>query len=179
VDEPTIRPARPSDVAALSELATRTWSDAFGAGLRPDDEALELQDTRSEGYFASALREKNILVAEGDGALLGYVQFGDVGIAEVEVRPGDQGLHRLYIETALQGRGLGRRLIEAALQHPRLAKANRIFLQVWDKNERAVRLYESFGFQKVGTMTFRIGSEVMEDVVMLLEKAGAEISADD
>jgi ribosomal protein S18 acetylase RimI-like enzyme len=39
---------------------------------------------------------------------------------------------------------------------------------VWDKNERAVRLYESFGFQKVGTTTFTIGSQVMEDLVMLL-----------
>ncbi len=31
-----------------------------------------------------ALREKTILVAEADGALLGYVQFGDVAIPEVD-----------------------------------------------------------------------------------------------
>jgi ribosomal protein S18 acetylase RimI-like enzyme len=102
--------------------------------------------------------------------LLGYVQFGDVGIPEVEPEPGDEGLQRLYVETALQGRGLGRSLLEAALRHPRLTEAKRIFLQVWEENERAVRLYESFGFRRAGTTTFAIGAEVMEDLVMVLER---------
>ncbi len=168
-----IRPATFSDVPALSELARRTWSDAFGEGVSPDDEALELDESRSEIYFAKTLREKTILVAEEDGALLGYVQFGNVAIREVQVQPGDQGLERLYVETAVQGRGLGRRLMDAALQHPRLAEARRIFLQVWDQNEPAVRLYESLGFHKVGTTTFAVGSRVMEDLVMLLDRSDA------
>jgi ribosomal protein S18 acetylase RimI-like enzyme len=109
-------------------------------------------------------------VAEHDGALLGYVQFGDVAISDVEVRPGDQGLQRLYVETALQGPGVGRMLMEAALQHPRLAKARRVFIQAWEKNEQALGLYESLGFQKVGRTTFSIGSEAMEDLVLVLDR---------
>jgi ribosomal protein S18 acetylase RimI-like enzyme len=173
VDAPTIRPAASSDLPALSELAKRTWSDAFGDGVGADDEAAELDEARSEAYFADALREKTILVAESDGALLGYVQFGDVEIPEIRAQPGDQALERVYVDTALQGRGLGQRLVQAALQHPRLAEAERIFLQVWDENERAVCLYESLGFRKVGTTTFTIGSEVMEDLVMLLDRSDA------
>jgi ribosomal protein S18 acetylase RimI-like enzyme len=171
VAAPTIRLARPSDVPELADLAKRTWSAAFGSGVSAADEAAALEEERSESYFAEALVAKTILVAEEDGVLLGYVQFGDVGIPEVEARPGDQGLQRLYVETARQGCGLGRRLVEAALEHPRLAGATRIFLQVWDENERAVRLYESLGFRPVGTTTFTIGSEVMEDLVMLLDKS--------
>ena len=155
---------------ALADLAKRTWSDAFGGGVSRDDETAELEEGRSERYFATALDEKTILVAEADRVLMGYVQFGDVGIPEVEARPGDQELQRLYIETALQGQGLGRVLMEAALRHPRLADARRIFLQVWDRNERAVGLYESFGFQRIGATTFTVGTEVMEDLVMLLDK---------
>jgi diamine N-acetyltransferase len=169
----TIRPARLSDVPALAELAARTWSGAFGEGVSPDDETAELEETRSETYFANALRSETILVAEENGALRGYVQFGEVRIPEVQARRGDQGLQRLYVETALQGQGLGRKLMEAALRHPRLSEARRIFLQVWDKNERAVRLYESLGFEKVGTTTFTIGSEAMEDLVMRLDRSDA------
>jgi ribosomal protein S18 acetylase RimI-like enzyme len=174
MEAPTIRPARSSDVRALSELAQRTWADAFADGLAPDDAATDLEETRSEAYFADALRTQTILVAEEDGALLGYVQFGDVGIPEDDVEPGDQGLHRLYVETALQGRGLGRRLLEAALEHPRLAQARRIFLQVWDRNERAVGLYESVGFQAAGTTTFTVGSQAMEDLMMVLDRSEAD-----
>jgi ribosomal protein S18 acetylase RimI-like enzyme len=171
VDSPEIRAARPGDVPALSDLARRTWSDAFGDGVRPEDEEAELEEGRSQAYFAQALNERTILVAEADGVLLGYVQFGEVGIPEVDVRPGDQALQRLYVETSLQGRGLGRKLMDAALRHPRLAGAGRIFLQVWDRNERAVRLYESFGFHRLGTTSFTVGAEVMEDLVMVLDRS--------
>jgi diamine N-acetyltransferase len=176
VAAPIIRPARLSDVPALSALAKRTWSEAFGDSVGPDDVTVELEKTRSETYFTNALREKTILVAEADGALLGYVQFGDVDIPEVEVRAGDQGLQRIYVETALQGRGLGRALMSAALEHPLLANASRIYLTVWERNERAVRLYESIGFQSVGTTTVTIGSrEVGEDLVMLLDRRNARL----
>jgi diamine N-acetyltransferase len=160
-------------VPALSALAKRTWSDDFGEGVCREDEETELEEGRSENYFVEALREMVILVAEQDGVLLGYVQLGDVGIAEVEVQPGDRGLHRLYVETNLQGQGVGRRLLEAALWHPWLAEARRIFLQVWEENDRAVRLYESLGFQRFGTTTFTVGTEAMEDLAMVLDKRDA------
>jgi ribosomal protein S18 acetylase RimI-like enzyme len=167
----TVRPAASSDVPALADLARRTWSDAFGSGVSDADEAAELAEGRSEAYFARALHETTILVAEEDATLVGYVQFGDVGIPEIDAGPGDAGLHRLYVETALQGRGVGRSLLDAALRHPRLAEAPRIFLQVWDRNERAVGLYESLGFRMIGTTAFTIGSEAMEDAVMVLERS--------
>ena len=160
--EPTIREAELADVPALSALATRTWSDAFGDGVSREDEAAELEENRSETYFRNALVEKTILVAEAGGAMVGYVQFFDGHI------------QRVYVETALQGRGVGRKLIEAALRHPRLASARRISLQVWEENSRAVRLYESFGFERAGTTTFTIGSEVMEDLVMVLDRGQGE-----
>jgi diamine N-acetyltransferase len=158
-------------VRALSDLAKRAWSDAFGDGVNAEDETAEIDAGRSESYFARALGEKTILVAEADRVLAAYAQFGDVQIPEIDVRPGDQELQRLYVATTLQGRGVGRRLMGAALRHPRLSAARRIFLQVWDRNERALRLYESFGFTRVGTTTFSIGAQVMEDVVMLLDKS--------
>ena len=169
-----IRPATSGDVSALSDLAKRTWSDAFGYSVSPDEEAVELEVKRSEPYFDKALRESTILVADAEGTLLGYVQFGDVGIEGVDARPADQEVHRIYVETELHGRGIGRSLMTAALQHPRLMDATRIFLQVWEKNEPAIRLYESLGFQTIGTTTFTIGSaEVAEDLVMVLDRARA------
>jgi len=173
VDALVIRPAEPSDLAALADLAKRTWSNAFGEGVSPEDEAAELQERRSESYFAAVLHEKTILVAESDRVLVGYVQFGDVAIPEIEARNGDRELHRLYVERASQGQGIGRRLLEAALEHPRLSEARRIFLQVWDENESAVRLYESFGFRRIGTTTFTVGAETMEDAVMVFDKTHA------
>lgn len=37
-----IRPARAEDISALSDLARRTWLDAFDASLSPEDAVFEL-----------------------------------------------------------------------------------------------------------------------------------------
>jgi ribosomal protein S18 acetylase RimI-like enzyme len=153
-----IREAEAGDVVALAELAARTWLDAFGATVSPDNAAAEAEEGRSEERFRRTLVERTILVAEENGALFGYVEFDD-----------DELCH-LYVETARQGRGIGRALLDAALAHPRLASAPRVRLQVWDENTRAVRLYESVGFRRVGTTRFTIGSEIVEDAVFELER---------
>jgi ribosomal protein S18 acetylase RimI-like enzyme len=166
----TIRAAEEADVPGLSTLARRTWADAFGSSLSPEELAAELERTRSEEYFRAALGVDTILVAELDGELVGYVQFGDVTIPEIDAQPGDRGLHRVYVETELQGRGFGRALMEAALSHPRLADAERIYLAVWEENEPAMRLYASLGFRGVGTTRFTLGGEPVEDLVLVLDR---------
>ncbi len=153
-----IRAARPDDVPALSDLARRTWLDAFGASVSAENAAAEIDEGRSEERFRASLSEQTILVAEENASLVGYVEFDD------------SELRRLYVETALQGRGIGRALLDAALAHPRLAGAQRVVLQVWDENGRAVRLYESVGFRRTGTKRFTIGDEVVEDAVFEFER---------
>lgn len=166
-----IRPVTEADLPPLADLARRTWLDAFGDSVSADDAAAEAEDTRSEEYFRAALRTDTILVAEADGQLVGYVKFGEVEIPEVDAEPGDGGLHRVYLETAQHGRGIGRELVHAALSHPRLQAAPRVYLQVWEENRTAAGLYESLGFRTVGTTRVTIGTnEVGEDLVMVLER---------
>lgn len=92
---------------------------------------------------------------------------------DIDHQPGDRGLHRVYVDTAHQGRGIGRRLTKAALAHPRLADANRVFLQVWDANERAISLCASLGFKRIGTTRFLVGDHEMEDAVHVRDDSGA------
>jgi diamine N-acetyltransferase len=165
-----VRPVEARDVPPLSALAARTWADAFGHSASFEELSAELELTRSEEYFLGAMNRDEILVAEVDGGLAGYVQFGDVDISEVDLEPGDQDLRRVCVETRLHGRGIGRVLTEAALAHPRLTRAPRVFLQVWEQNTAAVGLYESLGFRTVGRTRFTIGAgEAVEDLVMALE----------
>ena len=166
-----IRPAHRTDVAALADLATRTWQDEFGSSLEPEDLAVELHTRRSPEYFESALEQTTILVADDGRSLVGYVQFGLVDIPAVNASEGDMQLRRLYLDRADQGRGLGRRLIEAALAHPALAAAGRVYLSVWEENERALHLYESVGFHRVGVTPYSIGDKLIgEDLVLCLDR---------
>ena len=49
-----------------------------------------------------------------------------------------------------RGRGGGRALLQAAIDHARGAQLHKIELEVWPDNERAIALYEKFGFEVEG-----------------------------
>lgn len=165
--------ATADDVPALSELAINTYVDAFGSTMSADLLSHELS-SRSEGYFSEVLRHDTVLVYREGDRLLGYVQIGDPPWPEVTPEPGDQAVHRLYVLGDEQGRGIGRRLMEAALSHQRLAAGARAYLQVWERNERAIGLYRSLGFEVVGSTTWGMGDEVTTDELIMVKPLSAQ-----
>jgi ribosomal protein S18 acetylase RimI-like enzyme len=153
-----IRPVRQSDLSALAELAKTSFEDAFGWSFSPDVLAAELEGNRSEAYFAQVLQSDTILVYEDTGGLAGYVQFGEPEWPDVETDPGDLSIHRLYVATHRQRQGIGRLLLQAALDHPRAAASHRVWLQVWEHNPGAIKLYKRFGFEMKGNTNYLAGN---------------------
>jgi RimJ/RimL family protein N-acetyltransferase len=50
----------------------------------------------------------------------------------------------------VRGRGWGPALLQAAIDHARGVQIHKIELEVWPDNERAIALYERFGFEVEG-----------------------------
>jgi RimJ/RimL family protein N-acetyltransferase len=50
----------------------------------------------------------------------------------------------------VRGQGWGRAMLRAAIDHARGAQCHKIELEVWPDNERAIALYERFGFEVEG-----------------------------
>lgn len=128
-----IRPATPADAAAISALILGV-SPSFT--LRPDGEGAEvflatLTPEAIGGCLASP--DYAYLVAEEDGALAGLV-----GMRE------SRHLYHLFVAPAFQGRGLSRRLWEAAMAAA-LRAGNPGEFTV-NSSPYAVPIYERFGF---------------------------------
>ena len=62
----------------------------------------------------------------------------------------------------------GRILLAWAIERARQRGARNLFLGVWQSNERAIALYESRGFEKVGTYTFKVGDTMDDEFIMRL-----------
>ena len=164
-----IREVRTKDVPALSELARKTYAEAFGHSLKPDDLAAELEENRLEAYFRSAMNAETILVAVTGARLVGYIQLGDVRVNVDGRRPGekDQAVNALYVHSALQGQGIGRALMDAAFESLRFQQARDIYIDVWDENRRAVDFYLNYGFKIVGKCdVITNGKYVGQDLVL-------------
>ena len=60
-----------------------------------------------------------------------------------------------------RSKGVGRRLLEAAIRQAFSAGLDRVELEVFESNRAAIRLYESFGFQPEGR---KVGGRKLEGV---------------
>ena len=73
---------------------------------------------------------------------------------------------RFYARTRWIGRGVGRGLMEAVLREARARGHDRVWLGVWERNERAIAFYKKWGFIKVGSQPFQLGNDIQTDLVM-------------
>jgi len=78
------------------------------------------------------------LIEDGAGLILVRTIAGEAEILTVGVR------------AELRGAGVGRRLLEAALESARADGAESVFLEVAEDNPNARRLYAGRGFEEVG-----------------------------
>ena len=101
------------------------------------------------GWFAQVYRDAGFSPATA-GVLLG----DDHGLALMRFRPSlwepadECYLAELYVRPAMRGRGLGRALLEAAMRHASERGATYMDLATTNKDEAAVALYESVGFDR-------------------------------
>ena len=98
----------------------------------------------SRGNFADALSlDYDAWVARSDqGELLGY--FVQMPVID------ESCLLTLAVQSAAQGQGIARLLLEQLLYRARVMQLLSISLEVRVSNERAVRLYQACGFLTVG-----------------------------
>jgi ribosomal protein S18 acetylase RimI-like enzyme len=163
-----IRPATPTDVIPLAHLAQETYTQAFGHSFSPADLAAHLAHQLAPQNFEYLLTHDTILLAEVDGQLVGYVQFGR-GDGTIEgISPDAQELRRLYVQARYQNQGLGAQLMRAALDHPTLKNTD-VYLDVWEHNQGAQRFYARYDFKVIGTREFVVesGAETSLDLIML------------
>ena len=86
----------------------------------------------------------NLLVAKDAGRVIGFVGYGDRG----EEAPDTGEIFSLYILSEYYGKGVGRQLMDAALEQ--LRGYRQICLWVLKDNKRAIRFYQKCGFSPDG-----------------------------
>ena len=97
----------------------------------------------SRGNFADSLTAgHSVWVCRLGGDLIGFSVVMSV-IDEAH-------LLNIGVCQRYQGQGYGARLLRHAMECARLGGANKFFLEVRPSNERAVDLYQHFGFRQIG-----------------------------
>ncbi|HAE28007.1 MULTISPECIES: GNAT family N-acetyltransferase [Hyphomonas] len=154
------RDAVPDDVAALTALARKTFTDKFGHLYNPDDLAAFLEESHNPDLYRDWIADPDVLVrvCEADGGdIVAYLLCSPLSLPAPDPEPGALELKRVYVDGRLQGRGTGSRFIDEALAWARERSAPEMYLSVYSGNLDAQRLYDRLGWEKVAEFLFPVG----------------------
>jgi len=157
----TIRPASLDDAPRLLEILNAIGAEVVY--LLTENIGNDVEDERRyilEYDGASAV----LLVAEVDGKIVG----------QADVQPGrwpkesHVGIVGIAILDGYRGVGLGRALMDRALEWMRDRQFKKACLEVFATNERAIALYRHLGFEVEGVRKrqYRVRGEWVDDVLM-------------
>ncbi|KIX98674.1 uncharacterized protein Z520_05975 [Fonsecaea multimorphosa CBS 102226] len=184
----TIRPATLADAPAIARLGSTVFSTAFGFSIPTND----LNAYLTEAYSVETIEEyircatKHILVAcsnnssisnaptvDGDAdcgqeEIIGFAQLSE-GTSEpcISDIKSVVELQRLYVSTRFHGNGVGKLLASQIECIARRLGYKRLWLGVWEGNFRAQKIYEGWGFVKVGDREFKMGKCIQIGWIML------------
>ncbi|MCZ4121686.1 GNAT family N-acetyltransferase [Streptomyces sp. H39-S7] len=152
-----IRPATYADEAGLIGIDVRTWSPLHAVQPQPDP---------GEPFYDERHTPEEILVAEIDGRLAGYVRI--VLPTPLRCNAHVRQIQGLAVDTWARGRGIARRLMDEALREAGRQGATRMTLRVLGHNAPARRLYESLGYTVEGVLPgeFLLQGAYVDDVLM-------------
>jgi RimJ/RimL family protein N-acetyltransferase len=158
-----IRRARPGDAAALVELAETVGSEPEG-WLATDGSWRSVGEERRYLRTIARYPHAAVFVAEEGERIVGRLSLArDPNPASAHVA--DLGL---MVAASHRRRGIGRGLLEAAVQWARESGVRKLELHVLPHNEAAIALYEGFGFRREGVRKgqYRRNGRYLDAVLM-------------
>lgn len=165
-----IKQCRVEDLPSLRSLAIKTFVDTYGQYNTPEAMAEYLEEAFGPDQLLRQLTTSDsafYALCSAD-QWMGYIKLNE-GAAQTDGRDGHAlEIERIYVDRDLQGRGLGKRLLQRAIQVARSKNKGKIWLGVWEHNPKAIQFYESQGFVRRGTHLFMLGGEAQTDWVMEL-----------
>lgn len=122
------------EIEGKSRVHWQTWREAYDEILPAE---FQEQMTLDKCRFYSQKYPENTLIALNDAKVVGFVSYGD--FRDSATIAGE--IFALYVLKDYYGKGVGRQLIQAALDG-----YQEILLWVLEDNKRAIAFYEKMGF---------------------------------
>ncbi|GIE93560.1 GNAT family N-acetyltransferase [Paractinoplanes rishiriensis] len=146
-----IRPHTDADFEGVGEVSVRSWQAGY-AGIVPAEYLAGLDPVRNaERRRNYPMRpDQHLLVAEADGKIVGFANFGPYLRDDGGFDEGMGHLYAIYVHPDRWGRGIGRELFLAAKAGLTADGFPDLRLWVLTANVRARRFYERLGLAPDG-----------------------------
>lgn len=156
-----IRKVEAEQVSLLAELGLETFLQSHGHSASPTD---------IKKYTTRAFSENSVSRELADPkSIFHFLILGDVAIGyskmnfdtRIDSRNSNSlcKLDRIYLLSKYHGKGLGRLLMDHAIDLSQKNAQEGMWLYTWVENEAAIAFYERYGFKIIGQYDFRISHD--------------------
>ncbi|MBU7591246.1 GNAT family N-acetyltransferase [Metabacillus halosaccharovorans] len=164
----TIKKCTIEKLRMLQEISYVTFNETF-----KHHNSLENMDAFLERAFNLNQLEKEL---SNRSSQFFFIYFNDevAGYLKININDaqseemGDESLEieRIYIKKEFQKHGLGKYLLNKAIELAMECNKQKIWLGVWENNENAIGFYKKMGFVQTGTHSFYMGDDEQTDFIM-------------
>ncbi len=156
------------DSRKLLEISYETFNETFKHQNSPEnmnaylERAFNLKQLEKELSTISS----QFFFVYFNNEVAGYLKVNTDDAQSEEM--GDEALEieRIYIKSKFQKYGLGKYLLNKAMEIAMERNKKKIWLGVWGKNENAIAFYKKMGFVQTGAHSFYMGDEEQTDFIM-------------
>lgn len=157
-----------NDLQELQKISVETFTETFQEHNTPE----HLQAYLEKAYHLDQLKQELanpqsqfFFIYIGQEAA-GYLKI-NTGSAQTE-ESGEDALEieRIYVRTKFHKHGLGKQLLQKAIDLALALEKKNIWLGVWEENENAIGFYKKKGFIQTGAHSFFMGDDEQVDLIM-------------
>ncbi len=157
------------DSRKLQEISYQTFNETF-----KDQNSLENMNAYLERAFNLKQLEKELSNISSkfffvyfNNEVVGYLKVNTNDAQSEEMGDESLEIERIYIKNKFQKHGLGKYLLNKAMEIALERNKKKIWLGVWEKNKNAIAFYKKMGFVQTGAHSFYMGDEEQTDLIMI------------
>ncbi|QGQ45900.1 GNAT family N-acetyltransferase [Metabacillus sediminilitoris] len=156
------------DSRKLQEVSYETFNETFKHQNTPEnmnaylERAFNLKQLENELSTISS----QFFFVYFHNEVAGYLKVNTNDAQSEEMGDKSLEIERIYIKNKFQKHGLGKYLLNKAMEIALERNKKKIWLGVWEKNENAIAFYKKMGFVQTGAHSFYMGDEEQLDFIM-------------
>ena len=164
----SIRQCLINELDTLQRIGYETFDETFRPINSPETMDKYLQEAFSMKKLSEELSSTycKFYFIYLDNVLVGYLKINDAPAQSDINDPESMEVERIYVRKEHKGKGLGKVLMDYALQQAKEKKKNYVWLGVWENNVNVIVFYEKMEFKQAGQHLFQIGNELQSDLIM-------------
>lgn len=157
-----------ADLSQLQEISYETFNETFKRQNSPENMKAYLERAFNLKQLEKELSNPSskFFFVYFNNELAGYLKVNTSDAQSEEMGDESLEIERIYILNKFQKHGLGKYLLNKAMEMAAERNKKKIWLGVWEKNENAIAFYKKMGFVQIGAHSFYMGDEEQIDFIM-------------